>query len=242
METKSIDALPEAVAVNSGDVFVAMQGTTAKKVPGSAILDFVNAAPDGFGLGGTYGKFLTDYNSADLRNGWYITSASTLNSPFVWMNYALVFVSRRYDKIIQFIQGFDGTPNNLYLECVRVYDGTKWSELEWVNPPMELGNEYRTTERWNGKAVYTKLVDLGTLPGRATNKLVSIGVTGVTSMLRVAATVSNGTAMPYTFNYNMQNIFISATAENVIVATGNTDYSDFSARTGIAQIWYVKLR
>ena len=28
---------------------------------------------------------------------------------------------------------------------------------EWVNPPMALGVEYRTTERWKGKAVYKRL-------------------------------------------------------------------------------------
>lgn len=34
-------------------------------------------------------------------------------------------------------------------------------EIEWINPPMVLGVEYRTTERYNGKPVYTKLVDCG---------------------------------------------------------------------------------
>lgn len=34
---------------------------------------------------------------------------------------------------------------------------------EWVNPPMALGVEYQTTERFNGKPVFTKLVDCGTL-------------------------------------------------------------------------------
>jgi hypothetical protein len=37
-------------------------------------------------------------------------------------------------------------------------------ETEWINPPMTIGEEYRTTERWNGYAVYTKLIDLGTVP------------------------------------------------------------------------------
>lgn len=52
------------------------------------------------------------------------------------------------------------------------YEST-WQPLEWVNPPMAVGVEYRTTERWEGKPVYTKLVSLGaftnplvvTLPG-----------------------------------------------------------------------------
>lgn len=56
--------------------------------------------------------------------------------------------------------------------CVQMHkhDGV-WSEAEWVNPPMAPGAEYRTTERWNGKPVYTKLVALGTLPN-ATEKWV----------------------------------------------------------------------
>lgn len=39
-----------------------------------------------------------------------------------------------------------------------------WSAFEWVNPPMLNGVEYRTTERWSGKAVYTKLIDCGKMP------------------------------------------------------------------------------
>lgn len=36
----------------------------------------------------------------------------------------------------------------------RIVDGV----TEWINPPMELDTEYRTTERLLGKPVYTKLV------------------------------------------------------------------------------------
>lgn len=36
----------------------------------------------------------------------------------------------------------------------RIVNGVK----EWVNPPMEPGVEYRTTELWNGKPVYRQLV------------------------------------------------------------------------------------
>lgn len=54
-----------------------------------------------------------------------------------------------------------------------VVDG-KFYEWEWVNPPMELGVEYRTTERWNGEPVYTMLVDCGAMPN-ATIKRVYFG-------------------------------------------------------------------
>lgn len=34
-----------------------------------------------------------------------------------------------------------------------------WEPFEWIEPPMNTGVEYRTTERINGKAVYKKNVD-----------------------------------------------------------------------------------
>lgn len=52
-----------------------------------------------------------------------------------------------------------------YPSCYyRMVNGVK----EWINPPMQLGIEYRTTERWNGKAVYRKAIAI-TFPntGRA---------------------------------------------------------------------------
>lgn len=39
----------------------------------------------------------------------------------------------------------------------RTVDG----EIEWLNPPIEVGVEYRTTERCWGKVVYVKLFDCG---------------------------------------------------------------------------------
>ena len=54
-----------------------------------------------------------------------------------------------------------GVEDNEHPGCFyRVING----KTEWLNPPMELGVEYRTTERWLGKVVYTKLFDYGTLP------------------------------------------------------------------------------
>lgn len=44
----------------------------------------------------------------------------------------------------------------------------------WDHPPMELGVEYRTTERYLGKPVYVKLVNLGE---GANGKTVNVGTT-----------------------------------------------------------------
>ena len=46
--------------------------------------------------------------------------------------------------------------------------------MEWANPPMQLGVEYRTTERYKGKPLYVKAVDCGELPV-STNKVIEYG-------------------------------------------------------------------
>lgn len=48
------------------------------------------------------------------------------------------------------------------------YYRTVNGKVEWVNPPFEFGTEYRTIERWEGKAVFTRIVDLGSLPANST--------------------------------------------------------------------------
>lgn len=47
-----------------------------------------------------------------------------------------------------------------------------WQPYEWHNPPMFLGVEYRTVERWNNKAVYTKLVAF--TPDSLTSQTISL--------------------------------------------------------------------
>ena len=50
-----------------------------------------------------------------------------------------------------------------------------WMPFEWENPPMQLGVEYRSTERYNGKPVYAKAINFGQAPN-ATYKDVSHGI------------------------------------------------------------------
>ncbi len=50
----------------------------------------------------------------------------------------------------------------------RIYDTTSkqgvWQPLEWVNPPLVIGTEYRTTERFYGEPVYVKQLSFGIGP------------------------------------------------------------------------------
>lgn len=51
---------------------------------------------------------------------------------------------------------------------------TKNGIVEYLNPPMELGVEYRTTERYMGKPVYVQMMDWGRAPAKGTAKYVAV--------------------------------------------------------------------
>ena len=116
----------------------------------------------------------------------------------------------------------------------RQYYGEKWFPWECVNPPLYTGVEYRTKERYNAKAVYTKLVDLGNLPN-ATRKQVAHGASA-TQMLRCCGQMSNGVSIPFHYDNTTNWIEIYASNSDIVVLTGN----DQSSRTALAQIWYLK--
>lgn len=134
-----------------------------------------NKAPAGFGLGTSNPRHIDDANNA-LESGWYYLDASTLNGPesAEYSNVMLVLTRNSNPQTVQV--SFNVT--DLAFELRRVCANGVWSPWEWVNPPMQLGVEYRTTERYNSKPVYVKTVDLGRLPDRS-NKSVEHGVADI---------------------------------------------------------------
>lgn len=87
---------------------------------------------------------------------------------------------------ISAMQGIESTD---YPGCYYVLNG---STVEWINPPMQLGVEYRTTERYLGKPVYVKLINCGNLPDGAT-KEVTHGIANIGFIVGAQATASNST-------------------------------------------------
>ena len=117
----------------------------------------------------------------------------------------------------------------------RQYYGGKWVvPWECVNPPLYKGIEYRTKERYDGKAVYTKLVDLGNLPN-ATRKQVAHGASA-TKIIRCSGQMSNGISLPFHYDNTTNWIEIYAGGSDIVVLAGN----DQSSHTATAQIWYLK--
>jgi hypothetical protein len=103
---------------------------------------------------------------------------------------------------------------------------------EWINPSMAIGAEYRTTEHWNEKPVYTKLIDFGLLPN-STMKSILHGIT-MTNCLRIAGTRNDGEILPY--HYNGRNVLLYFSPAKIYVTS---DY-DTSAYSATIQLWYTK--
>lgn len=62
-------------------------------------------------------------------------------------------------------------------------------DLEYQNPPMQPGVEYRTTKRHNGQPVYTKLIDFGTLTN-ADVSAVYIGTSSIVSFYGITKMIA----------------------------------------------------
>lgn len=106
----------------------------------------------------------------------------------------------------------------------RLIDGT-WLPWEYANPPMQLGVEYRTTERYLDKPVYAKLVNFGALPN-ATQKVVKHNIPNVSSVISVYGSAQDQAIGVGAFG--MQVTGINADNTNVAIWT-SADLSNYSA-------------
>lgn len=136
-------------------------------------------APAGFGLGESIRDSIptiTDCNVV-FANGWHrarnCINCPTLGTGGAPINYGWLLVSTG-DYTRQDFYGSMTDPAH----CVRYYVDGIWGEWEWVNPFMSPGAEYRTTERWQGKPVYTKSVDCGEVTD---GKVIDVGVRRIIS-------------------------------------------------------------
>ena len=109
------------------------------------------------------------------------------------------------------------------------------SVYEYANPPMQLGVEYRTTERYLGKPVYVKAVNLGALPN-ATIKTVTHGISSVARCVRCCANFNTGDmrSIPYAEAGVRCDIFGDTNEINVYTP------NNLSSITAIGTIWVTK--
>lgn len=105
-------------------------------------------------------------------------------------------------------------PADPYNKCelTRYCIENVWQPWEWVNPPMIPGVEYRTTERWNGKPVYTKAVNCGAMGQNTVDDVYHDAVNIEVVWVSGGYWTDGGTrfSLPYIGGADDNQIFVSA--------------------------------
>lgn len=195
-------------------------------------------APSGYGLGHAWCKDIYSWEELDTAvNGWYYLDTDTAGTGAAsGIKKGLVRVSSEAGAfgVQELYPSWSGE------KLERRLNEYEWDEWEWVNPPMQLGVEYRTTERWIGKPVYVKAVDCGTLPNND-SKTVSAGVSGYFRPVEIEARrpIDGGgqvvQKLPIISGNDVLAIGFMYGSGVRIVTT-----SDMSAYTAIATVKYTK--
>lgn len=111
---------------------------------------------------------------------------------------------------------------------------------EWISPPMVVGVEYQTTERWNGKTVFARRIYFGALAQGETT--IDLGVTIATAnMVRYDAYAASKN--PY-YYYKLPMVSSSQTLSATVRLGAKQAtifaFSDLSDYDGYMNIWYTK--
>lgn len=206
-----------------------------------------NSAPGGFGLGGD-SKLLSAAD--DLNNirvtGWYAWpyNSHPQNAPDNnWRKYGCsmhVFASSPDGYAIQTVYDLsDDITHGCAIQrtICPTSSGNIYYPWEWVNPPMILGTEYRTTERYLGKPVYVQVVDFGQLPNNSTTGKYIPNMDNVDKTIRWSGLTSNGYALPGGDVYTgWDEIAVRIVGSRIDVKTT----TDESAYTATFTLWYTK--
>ena len=113
----------------------------------------IGAAPAGYGLGEVIPTLISNCNTT--KNGWYRVDASTVDIPDVGLTNGVLRIDEADGDLIHQSLYFY-VPGKVH-KMERVHFNGTWYPWEWVNPPMDVDIEYRTTERHLGNPVYKKM-------------------------------------------------------------------------------------
>ena len=114
-----------------------------------------------------HGQITTTYTSKiSVYSDTSVTGSAKKYTVFVTTQNYVDWASVYIDNEHSFTRNFADVTDT-FSALVDGLDKVWESEYEYLNPPMQLGVEYRTTERYNGKPVYKVALETGalTIPG-----------------------------------------------------------------------------
>lgn len=183
-----------------------------KNNPHAVTPEQIGAAPSGYGLGKA--TLLKPEDNLDTlrRNGWYYIN--TVNPPLgtlptdinpeaycirIWTSNGMGCIQEAADIMVH--------SNNCGAILRRVIYGNTVKPWEWVNPPMRLDVEYRTTERFLGKPVYVKVLDTDALANDGI-KGIRHSISDIDYAISAHACTSDGYSLPY-IDENTEEVTLS---------------------------------
>jgi hypothetical protein len=119
---------------------------------------------------------------------------------------------------------------NTGVMATRMYSKGADTPWEYINPLMTLNQEYRTTERWDGKVVYIKLINLATMPNKTTSYTGKVFPVGAKNVQLTGFAYEASSNEYYPLNYPGVKIFANTkTNAQYIGVTTDADWSGCTA-------------
>lgn len=203
----------------------------------AALKKALNAAPGGYGLGEYVGKYITDLNET-VENGWYYFGQGALNLPVLLASSAYscaLVIARTETSALQIVPVNNGNAVPGYI-AIRHKINSVWQPWDYVNPPMSLGVEYRTAERYMGKPVYKKLINFGAMPAINSTKTVSHNIENINSIVAfggdMIASDNHPIALPYYYTEG-NNATLSVGYYDIRIYSGSTNITQYNAKVWI---------
>lgn len=217
-----ITAAGKAVRYDQAQSLTAAQQTQAR--------GNIGAAPNGYGLGSKYAKITTNWDDAKESGIYSGPAPSGIGSGTIL---GVTFSNGEIYKV-QIV--YPDAHSNCSAQREMPANGT-WGEWEWVNPPMSPGVEYRTTERYLGKPVYTMAFSFGALPN-ASDKVVAMPGTDTTcKIIEIHGYASNEMTLPGVSGTSTgSQVTLTGVGNRAYVITG----SDRSSATATIVAKYIK--
>ena len=213
----------DVTSYSSGDIDTYLAMVAAANAIASA-----GVAPGGFGLGMTAAPTVTDLNDVGA-SGFYKFGGTASHIPAASSGMLLdIHYGTNYATQFAFMQD---TYHTIWRrQRVNVQWGNATAAWECLNPPMDVGTEYQTTERFLGKPVFVKVVECAGAAGSTeapANASTAHGVANIDSVVSVIGCIDSRT-IPYHFmtsgGTTEEWLGVVANKTNIILS-GNSDKS-----------------
>lgn len=120
----------------------------------------------------------------------------------------------------------------------RYKRGGQWNSWEHISPPMVVGVEYRSTQGWQGRTVFTRLVDCGEITSGKT-----VGIEGLYgTVIRWSGVRGNNVPLPAQSaglnadDFVEVSIYRVETGEQITIVCSDSNVG----QNVTIQLWYVK--